>query len=347
MDANCPRYFIDKFLRILHDEITSEGFCLDSAPSRTAFVNYFTKKYPTAPPIIREIPLETDVTDVDNTLPEDYRRQLGDVAQVITFDFKSQLQDLLGDKQIWGDPDNLLINKDDHFSPYCSESGSLDDVLDGSWYSSTVYSLRIGKNSRQFVIPIILYMDKTGTNANQRHSLEPVLFTLGVFSRKLRNQTRAWRILGFIPDLQLTSSAVKKSARSRLMGKGIGERNYHTCLRVVLQFFVECQLLAKEENGGLKAWLRIGDYVKAVYLLVPLCFVIGDAKSGDMLCGRFGAYNTQRMSRACHVSLAQCDDPNHQCRLANSRLFEQLCRNATHLIPQTSSQVHRRQLEVR
>jgi hypothetical protein len=31
--------------------------------------------------------------------------------------------------------------------------------------------------------------------------------------------------------------------------------------------------------------------VKAVNLVVPLCFVIGDAKSGDMLCGRFGGYN--------------------------------------------------------
>jgi hypothetical protein len=319
MDANCPRYFLDKFIRIIRDEITLNGFCLDSAPSRVAFVNYFTKKYPTAPPILRDVPLETDVTDVSKTSPEDYRRRIGDVAQVITFDFKSQLQDLLGDKQIWGDPENLLLNSQDHFAPYFNESGTLDDVLDGSWYSSTVAALKIGKNSRQFLVPIIIYMDKTGTDANQRHSLEPVLFTLGVFNWKLRNQTRAWRILGFIPDLQLSSSAFKKSARSRLMGKGIGERNYHTCLGVVLHSYIECQSLAKEENGGLKAWLCIGDRVKAVNLVVPLCFVTGNAKSGDTLCGRFGGYNTKRMSRACHVSLKQCDDPNHQCRLANSR----------------------------
>jgi hypothetical protein len=114
----------------------------------------------------------------------------------------------------------------------------MDNVLDGSWYSSTVAALkRIGKNSRQFLIPIIIYMDKTGTDANQRHSLELVLFTLGVFSRKLRHQTRAWRLLGFIPDLQLLLLAMKQSARSKLMGKGIGERNYHTCLGAVLHSF--------------------------------------------------------------------------------------------------------------
>jgi hypothetical protein len=145
MDANCPRYFLDKFMHILRDEISSERLSLDSAPSRSAFVNYFT-----APPILRDIPLETDVTDVSHTSPEDYRRRRGDVAQVVTFDFKSQLQDLLGDKQIWGDPDNLLINREDNFAPYCNESGTMDDVLDGSWYSSTVAALKIGKNSCQF-----------------------------------------------------------------------------------------------------------------------------------------------------------------------------------------------------
>jgi hypothetical protein len=329
MDATCPRFFLDKFMHILRDEISSERLSLDSAPSRSAFVNYFTKKYPPAPPIPRDTPLETDVTNVSNTTPEDYRRRRGDVAQVVTLTLKSQLQDLLGDKQIWGDPENLLLNSEDNFAPYCNVSGAMDDVLDGSWYSSTVAALKIGKNSRQFLIPIIIYMDKTGTDANQRHCLEPVLFTLGVFSRKLRNQTRAWRLLGFVPDLQLTLLATKQSVRSKLLGKGIGERNFYTCLGAVLQSFIERQSLAKVENGGLKAWLRIGDHVKAFNLVAPLCFVIVDAKSGDMLCGRFGGYNTQRMSRACHVSLDQCDNPNHQCRWANLRYFKYLSKKAT------------------
>jgi hypothetical protein len=43
MDANCPRYFLDKFLHIRRDEISLERLSLDSAPSRSAFVIYFTK----------------------------------------------------------------------------------------------------------------------------------------------------------------------------------------------------------------------------------------------------------------------------------------------------------------
>jgi hypothetical protein len=99
MDANCPKYFLDKLLHILRDEISLEQFSLDSAPSWSAFVNYFTKKYPTAPPILRDIPLETNVTDVSNPSPEDYRRRRCNVAQVVTFDFQSQLQDFLGDNR--------------------------------------------------------------------------------------------------------------------------------------------------------------------------------------------------------------------------------------------------------
>jgi hypothetical protein len=93
-----------------------------------------------------------------------------------------------------------------------------------------------------------------------------------VFSRKLRNQTQAWRILGFFPDLQLESFAMKQSTRSRLRGKGIGESNHHSCLIEVFRSFIKCQSLAKEET----AFIR--DHVKAVNLVVPLCFVIGDAK---------------------------------------------------------------------
>jgi len=44
------------------------------------------------------------------------------------------------------------------------------------------------------------------------------------------------------------------------------------------------------------ARLRLGDEVCLVSAKVPLAFVIGDAKSGDALCGQFAACNTSRMS---------------------------------------------------
>ena len=48
-------------------------------------------------------------------------------------------------------------------------------------------------------------------------------------------------------------------------------------------------------------------------LKVPVAFVLGDAKSQDQICARYGAYNNQRMCRACHVSFEDSDDQNHEC----------------------------------
>jgi hypothetical protein len=173
-----------------------------------------------------------------------------------------------------------------------------------------------GNKGQDFVLPIIIYVDKTGTDANQRHSLEPVLFTLGIFKRKIRNQTRAWRILGFVPDMEQKSSAVKAAARSG-DSKGLSTRNYHKCLRVVLQSFVDAQ----QESH--QVYLRIGNWVKCTQPRLPIAFISGDAKSGDMLCGRFGGHNTKRMARACNVSMPECEDHLVQCEWVASSKFEE------------------------
>ena len=328
-DAGCPRYFFDRFMAILKEEVQDHGFnVLTEVMSRASFQKYFTKNYKCAPPIVHDVPLEVGVDVLNPT--ETYKRGLRDVAQVIVFSFQEQLDDLLNDRQLFGNVENLVVNskKVDHFRPYKSNKSTLDEVFDGSWYQETVkVSLNIdpkdGTESRDFWLPVIIYVDKTGTDANQRHSLEPVLFTLGIFSREIRNQARAWRILGFVPDLELKSSAVKTVARSKMENKGVGTRNYHACLRVVLDSLITAQ------KHPPPAYLRIGERVKAVRCRVPLAFVIGDGKSGDMLCGRFGGYKTTRMCRACCVSYHDCNNPAHTCKWVVAKVLQEFSEKAS------------------
>ena len=328
-EAGCPRYFFDRFMAILKEEVQDNGFnVLTDVMSRASFQKYFTKNYKCAPPIVHDVPLEVGVDALNPT--ETYKRGLRDVAQVIVFSFQEQLDDLLNDRLLFGDIKNLVVNKESehHFRPYTGNSSTLDEVLDGSWYQETVQvSLKIdpkdGTESRDFWLPIIIYVDKTGTDANQRHSLEPVLFTLGIFKREIRNQARAWRILGFVPDLELKSSAVKTVARSKMANKGVGTRNYHACLRVVLDSLIKAQ------KQPPPAYLRIGQRVKAVRCRVPLAFVIGDGKSGDMLCGRFGGYKTTRMCRACCVSYADSNNPAHTCKWVAAKVLQEFSEKAS------------------
>jgi hypothetical protein len=237
--------------------------------------------------------------------------------------FLAGMLDLLSDMQLFGDIDNLVVNtdEDDSFKPFGgNKTGQLDEVLDGEWYQKTVevYVEKEGKNMRRFVLPIIFYVDKTGTTQNQRHGVEPLVFTVGILKRELRNQPRAWRVLGYIPDLEQKSSAVKKASRTTLQGMGIGTRNYHNVLRVIMESYYTAQ-----QRPSFNADLRIGEYVGRVNLRVPLAFVIGDAKSRDMLTGRYSAYTgVARITAACHTPQHKCADHTHQCEFATSELFE-------------------------
>jgi hypothetical protein len=47
-------------------------------------------------------------------------------------------------------------------------------------------------------------------------------------------------------------------------------------LDAVLFSLVECQ-----ESGGFAAYVRMGDYVRYLKVIPVVCFIKGDAKSGD------------------------------------------------------------------
>jgi len=72
------------------------------------------------------------------------------------------------------------------------------------------------------MLPIILYLDKTGTDVLQRYSLEPLLFTTAALNRESRENRFFWRHLGFIPSSKSTEDS-KESLQF-----------YHQCLEVIL-----------------------------------------------------------------------------------------------------------------
>ena len=59
--------------------------------------------------------------------------------------------------------------------PSFLETGVLDDIHSGSWYADT-YDEFIKFPERQMLCPIILYIDKTGTDKNNRYGgIEPII----------------------------------------------------------------------------------------------------------------------------------------------------------------------------
>ena len=248
--------------------------------------------------------------------PSDFRsNSRRDVVLVPYFYFREQLQDLLDDIDIWGKKSNLTVNSQDPFAPYVLAIGEiLGEIVTGRRYQEMVDYYEPDPSKGTFLLPIILYLDKTGTDIMQRYGLEPVLFTVAIIRLLLRNRSRAWRPLGFVPDLEQKDSARKARNHSgSAAAKGTSLRNYHRCLDVILQSVHQAQ--AGDKLGGVPVLLRIGDEVRWMRAYTPVIFVAQDGKCGDAICVRKSCRSgdDNRLSRGCNVLVRDSDDPEHQC----------------------------------
>jgi hypothetical protein len=88
----------------------------------------------------------------------------------------------------------------------------------------------------------------------QRHALEPIMFTLTILTRDVQqNCEKAWRHLGFIPDLDKIIGA-DKSTSNDPFHRGQSIRNYHKCLDFVFEELIKLQ------KDGMTVFLQIGDH---------------------------------------------------------------------------------------
>jgi hypothetical protein len=57
---------------------------------------------------------------------------------------------------------------------------------------------------------------------------------------------------------------------------------------------------------------------------IPIAFVLGDAKSQDTICGRYGGHKCARMRRDCYVSFDESDlvDDNKTCTYVAADNFQ-------------------------
>ena len=317
--ANTPLYVLDEVVKIVQEEARN-GLDFSSAAihSRQTFFIEMEKRFNIPEPITTVVGLEGVI------LPSDplYSRQKKHTASVTHYDFKNQMADLMGSDDTFGNLLNLPrdITPDNVWSCLPTRADTyVDDVLSASWYRDTYsYIAGIAGDEPFYIYPVIMYVDKTGTDAYQRYGLEPLIFTTAALNRSARNKPSAWRALGFIPDLQISSKASKTKDSATHSGVGRPTRNYHTVLRTILSSFQRCQGIITPVYGH----VRIGDQTSYRRLFFPLAYVIGDALSGDRLCGRTGGYtNVARISRSCLCSFAQADDPDHVCRFSVSTKF--------------------------
>lgn len=222
----------------------------------------------------------------------------GGTVSFPVFDFRSMFVSLIDDPRM---KDHLLVNWEEPSSPPPFDGGRLDEIHSGMWHQRTSEKL-IKNNSDEILCGIILFIDRTHVADKDKLSLEPVLFSLSIIPRALRNHPFAWRPLGFIPKFSTSKSL------------GSNAQTYHRVLGTILSGLVRAQ-----NNGGIKCCVLAGQLdaegaEREFCFKVPLAFVIGDVEGHDVLCARYHTHNTKMLSRECNCSMEDADNHQVDCK---------------------------------
>ena len=192
---------------------------------------------------------------------------------ITTHDFLSQLYSLLSDPSVMAD-ENLLFPNGRVFGSPSSEkrhpTDDLSDITDGDLYKMA-HKAHV-KLPGDILVPIIFFIDKTHVDAKGRLTLEPVSFTLGIFTKEARKKEQFWKPIGYVPNL---TNAKAKNSLSKAT-------DYHYVLDVIFESFYQAQ----QANGI--AWIfKYKGKDHKTLMKIPILLIIGDTEGHDKLCGHY------------------------------------------------------------
>jgi len=247
--------------------------------------------------------------------------------RVFRFPFVNMLQNLLdtnGSDLYMINPLECLRNDAGRYNNIRDEDiVTKTELWNTSWMADTFSKCAAYKNfdpETEVMLPLIIYIDKTGTDALQRYSLEPVLFTTAAIPREAREKCKAWSHFGFIPPLKANNDEDGTAAEAST--KQV--QTYHDVLAVLLEGLIQAQkdppmVTIKKDGKVMKLRARL-----------PVMIVMGDQKSQDTLCGRRQANSggAGRVHRSCMCSYINVDDPDHICVDVSSDTIKHLTNGA-------------------
>jgi len=274
--AGAPRNCYNRLVALLKKLSKKEGFDVRKTLNRETLLKRLERKCKVQPTI-------------ENTIINQ--------EHVFRFKFHEMLQDL-----IHSAGHHLHEILPDQPAQHQGQVQSEHELWNTTWMKETfqMEEYRDFDSKTDRMLPLILYMDKTGTDVNQRYSLEPVLFSVAAIPREHRESRHSWRHIGFIP--QTTSTSDEETSASL--------QSYHDSLSYLMNGLRESQksppTLSFQDRNGMVVCRRT---------FTPLMLVMGDQLSQDTLCGRLKSNSggAGRVHRRCMCSYLNIDDPYHQC----------------------------------
>jgi hypothetical protein len=312
-DSQCPDYMLQSILEWAYNAKV-DGFDFNpKATTRKANIAWMYQALEKSHQLLPQ---------VVSTVLEDH----DDVANIVCFDFTIALLSLLQNDALMSS-ENLVINPDDPTSMFRPADNKVGEAHTAQRYRDLYDELITRKN--QLLVPIILYLDGTAIDSKGHIELCPVSFTTSLFTEKVRRDSNAWRLLGYVPDLNRGRSAAMNSHANNTHAKGRTTRNFHKVMDVLLKGMAEGQAGkdCRLKNVPLKLcgrWLLLD-------IVCPLLFVINDGKQGDQLCCRVNGHHSsiRRHHRSCDCLFDDLDNPDVECSFLSTATVNSLCRNGS------------------
>jgi hypothetical protein len=281
--SGSPLYLFDHIMQWAKKSTYAHHYDFSNIPERENFVNNLINQFDfnLLEPMSRQITLPGSKATIE----------------IILHDFLASFYTLLCDEELMH-ISNLLLDEDNIYKPpeKPTSNSQIDDINTGEvWHSA--YSKYVKIKNKDILCPIIFFIDKTHTDNNGRLCIEQVRFTLGIFKRSVRNQSRAWRSIGYIMD-QAHIPNLSRDPTAKM-------KDYQYMTDIILESYRKAQLNSI-------AWeLKVHDKIKNVSFMIPTLFIIGDTDGHDQMVGKFKMRNSnvKRLCRYCDCPFDETDNP--------------------------------------
>ena len=296
------RDLVDSMLRVIREEHIHHGFDPIRNTSlinnkRTNFFGRISEKCDFIPPVRVNLPLES-----------------GNTAALYTFEFRQSLQRLLLSRT-YSDLDNLFLK--DKCSPFCCKpfsdpTSTMSHPLEFAWYQQAynqyLKDVRTigGDLSDHYLLVLDVYTDAI---SKALQSTEPLAFVDARLRSHARNNPKNWIVTAYLPPLDKTSSAHRKSFLGRAAAKDFMLRDYFRATSFALEEVIEMTKVPSVMK------VRRGNEVHEMIVHIRIKCIAVDNKAADQICGRLASKHPSclRMSRRCLCTFDDAASPAHTC----------------------------------
>ena len=275
------------------------------------------------------------------------------VVKIPYRDAKDCIVSLLTDPRF--DPKDYLFTNKNPFAPPPDQVQYLEDLNTGAAYLKTYKDLI--KKPNQVLLMVVLYIDGATTGQFTNLPVTALKISLGFHTREARDKNKAWREMGWIPQVRKSKARGKKLVKESghlesqdvfvVDGEGdtdsdreeqdqdahagdsssededtqVKAQDFHTMLATVLAPFVKLQ-----ESGFMFDLVHNRTLYKDAEIIPIVMCVKCDTEEGDLLCGKFlsRTKGVKHVCRYCHTSMDQADNPLAKIRLKTQAEIQNL-----------------------